>query len=127
MNRNLSLSLKLLSIYFWFYTPVFVLSILPQGSSSLGRFFVREAQIVNWEFELLFALLFFIWGAYLWIASGDPMKYRFFVSFTIWTTIAHILWMVFVAMLNTADTVHLLKDAFFLAVPLVLILWFRSR
>lgn len=127
MGNRLSLSLKLLAIYFWSFTPVFILSLLPQRDTALGKMFIRDAQLVGYQFELLFALIFLVWGIYLWRASKRPDRHYLFVDFTVWASIVHLLWMVFVAVMQPADMVHLLRDALFLAIPLGLVVYLRGR
>lgn len=127
MQDKLSLALKLLAIYFWSFTPTFILSLLPQRNTVLGEMFIRDAQVVGYQFELLFALIFLIWGIYLWKASRRPDSYYFFIDFTIWASVAHLLWMILVAVMQPADMMHLLRDAFVLAIPLGLIIYFRKR
>jgi len=127
MQNKLSLALKLLAIYFWSYTPVFVISLLPQRNTFLGEIFIRDAQVAGYQFELLFALIFLIWGVYLWKASSKPASHYFFIDFTIWASIAHLLWILLMALLQPADTAHLLKDAAVLAIPLGMLVYFRKR
>lgn len=127
MQNKLSLALKLLAIYFWSYTPVFVLSLLPQRNTFLGEIFIRDAQVAGYQFELLFAAIFLIWGVYLWKASSKPDNHRFFIDFTIWTSVVHLLWMILMALLQPADTAHLLRDAAVLAIPLGLVVYLRKR
>lgn len=126
MKISPSIPLKLLSIYLWVYTPVFILSLLPARQSTLGQLFIRDAQIVNWEFELLFAMIFFVWGIYLWKASKWPNENQFFINFTISATIVHIVWMVIVGVLNAQDTLHMFKDAVILFVLLCLVLFSKK-
>lgn len=125
MIEKFSLSLKLLAIYFWSFTPTFILSIAPQRDSLLGQMFIREAQVTEWQFELLFALIFLVWGAFLWKASTNPSSYSFFIKFTIWTSLAHLAWMLLLAVIEYADRLHLLRDALVLGALIGLVLWFK--
>ncbi len=118
MQTRLSIFLKLLAIYLWFYIPVFVLSFAQVRTTAWGEFFVREAQITNWEFELLFVLIFAVWAYFIWKTSHNPTQNTFFIDFTIWATIAHIIGMVIIGFVHTSDLGHMLKDA---VVPLILI------
>jgi len=128
MHKKLSLSLKLLAIYFWSFTPTFIFFLLPpQRNSFLGEIFIREAQVISYQFELLFALLFLVWGTYIWKASKWPADHQFFIDFTIWASVVHILWMVIIAVLEPADATHLLRDAIVQAVPLGLVIYFRKK
>ena len=125
MDRNFSLSIKLLAVYFWSFMPTFILSLLPQRNTVFGELFIRDAQVAGYQFELLFALIFFVWGVYLWKASKNPGTHLFFIDFTLWASVAHLLWMVLIATIQPADTTHLLRDAVILAIPLSLVTYFR--
>ncbi len=125
MLDKFTLSLKLLSIYFWSYTPTFILSIATLRDSFLGQMFIREAQVTEWQFELLFALIFLVWGAFLWQASKQPSLHAFFIKFTIWTSFVHLAWMLLLAVIEQADRLHLLRDAVVLGVLIGLVLWFK--
>ncbi len=127
MQNKFSLSLKLLAIYFWSFTPTLILSLLPQRDTVLGEIFIRDAQVAGYQFELLFALIFLVWGIYLWKVSNKPNIQYLFIDFTIWTSIIHLLWMVFIALIQPLDMTHLLRDAAILAVPLGLVIYFRRR
>jgi hypothetical protein len=125
MLDKFPLSLKLLSIYFWSFTPTFILSISPQRDSFVSQLFIREAQVTEWQFELLFALIFLIWGAFLWQASKKPSLHAFFIKFTIWTSVVHLAWMILLAVTEQADRLHLLRDAAVLGALIGLVLWFK--
>lgn len=122
-----SLSLKFLAIYFWSFTPVFILSLTLLRDTPLGEVFVRTAQVEGYQFEFLFALIFLVWGFFLWIASRKPKQNHFFIDFTIWASVVHLLWMVIMAVLQPLDSFHLLRDAVILAIPLCLVVYFRLR
>lgn len=127
MHNKLSLSLRLLAVYFWSFTPTFILSLLPQRNSFFGEVFIREAQVIGYQFELLFALIFIVWGVYIWIASKQPTTHKLFIDFTIWASITHLLWMIIIAVLEPVDAVHLMRDAIVQAVPLGLVIYFRKK
>lgn len=122
-----SYALKFLAIYSWSFTPTFILSLLPQRESFLGEIFIREDQVTGYQFELLFAMIFFVWGIYLWKASAMPQKYSYFINFTLVTTFVHILWMLIVAVIDVADRVHLLRDALVLGAIFTGVLYCRWR
>lgn len=127
MKTKLSFSLKLLAVFYWSYIPTFLLSFSSYRYTDLGQIFVREAQVANWEFELLFLLIFMIWGIFLWKVSNNPYKHRLFIDFTLFAGLIHILWMLFVASVNTMDTLHLVKDAAVFSIPLVLVYYFYKK
>lgn len=121
------LSLKILAIYFWSFTPTFVWSLLPQRESLLGKIFIREDQVAGYQFELLFALIFLVWGAYLWKASNDPQRYSFFIHFTLTTTFVHVFWMFLMAIIDIADRVHLIRDALVLGSIFTIALYTKMK
>lgn len=123
MKNKFSLSLKLLAFYFLSFTPTFILSITPQRDSFLGQIFIRDTQVTEWQFELLFALIFLVWGTFLWKASRSPGTHSFFITFTIWASIAHLAWMLLLAITEHEDRLHLLRDALVLGTLVGLVLW----
>ncbi|KND50903.1 MAG: hypothetical protein AB202_00660 [Parcubacteria bacterium C7867-007] len=129
MERRLSLSLKLLALFFFWYTVVFILSVLPLlgiGLPSLIQPSFRGVAYV-WDFELFFTVIYFVWGIYLWKASRTPQQHKLFIDFTLWATFAHILAMFAVGFIRTEDFGHLVIDGVALAIPLALVTIFRYR
>ena len=129
MRINLSLALKILAIFFWWYGVVFVLSVAPLLGVSLPSILAPEyrGDAYAWDFELMFTLIFVVWGYYLWIASRTPEQHKLFIDFTIAATFAHIAGMLVIGLLRPDDFWHLLKDAVALAIPLGLVLYTRLR
>lgn len=123
---NLSLSLKLLALFFWWYIPNYIFLIL-----SLSGVHVpivpefRISQLNGWDFELMFATIFAVWGWYVWRAAQNPTKSLYFIDFTIWATVAHIAAMVAVGFFAQDDSAHMFVDAAALSVPTVLVMYFR--
>lgn len=129
MERKLSLSLKLLAWFFFWYTVVFILSVLPLLGIELPSVFQPQfrGHAYVWDFELFFTAIYFVWGIFLWKASRTPRQHRFFIDFTICATFAHILAMLTVGLIRTTDLVHLLLDGLALAIPLGLVTYFRLK
>lgn len=120
---RLHYSLKILALVFWWYVPVYVLSILP--SFGLNFFFVPDfrGEVYAWDFELFFLSIFVVWGLFLWKSSYQPLENKTFILFTIWAMSAHILAMLIVGAFKPADLIHLSVDAVAHLVPLLLVVW----
>jgi hypothetical protein len=129
MRLNLGLALKILALFFWWYIVVFLLSVAPLLEVQLPSAFIPEFRGAEyaWDFELMFTLIFAVWGYYLWVASRAPEQHSFFINFTIVATFAHILGMLLVGFVKEGDLWHMLKDAVALSVPTVLVLYLKLR
>ncbi len=129
MKLNLGLSLKILALFFWWYIVVFLLSVAPLLGVQLPSALIPEFRGAEyaWDFELMFTLIFAVWGYYLWVASRVPEKHSSFINFTIVATFAHILGMLVVGFVKEGDLWHMLKDAVALSVPTVLVLYLKLR
>jgi hypothetical protein len=129
MDQKLSFSLRLLAIFFFWYTAAFILSVLPlleiKGALLPQLSFRGGAHV--WDFEFFFMVIYFVWGIFLWKASNAPLKQKLFIDFTLWATLAHIFAMLVVGFIRRADLSHLLVDATALAIPLLLVTIFRFR
>ncbi len=129
MKTNLELSLKILAIVFWFYIPIFILSVLPLLGISTPNFFFTEFRGENyaWDFELMFSAIFLVWGFYLWKVSKNPLENFIFIDFTIWATIFHILAMITIGLIKSSDLIHMLKDAVAMGLPLLFLIYCRMQ
>lgn len=129
MKNNLQLSLKILAIVFWSYTPIFILSVLPLLGVSVPNFFFTEFRGENyaWDFELMFSVIFLVWGFYLWKISENPLENLTFIDFTIWASVFHILAMLTIGFIRASDLSHMLKDAVALGVPLLFLVYNRFK
>lgn len=130
MKRIVTLprALRLLSLFFFWYLVVFVLSILPLVGVQIPPILQPEYRgtAYAWDFELMFTAIFVVWGFFLWKAAEKPEENRSFISFTIYATIAHIAAMLVIGIVRTADFIHLLVDAVALSVPLALVMYVRK-
>lgn len=120
---KLALSLRILSLFFWWYLVVFVLSVLPLVGINLPPWTVPafRGETYAWDFELLFTVIFVVWAIYLWKASQNLLANKTFIAFTIWATAAHILAMFLIGLIRPADLPHLAIDGLALTLPLVLV------
>lgn len=125
MRITLSLALKILSLFFWWYGIVFMLSVAPLLGFTIPPEISPEfrGQSYAWDFELMFVAIFVVWGAFLWKAATDPIKHKTFILFTIWATAAHIAAMVVVGVIRVEDLKHLFIDAAALSIPLLLVVF----
>ncbi len=120
---SLKITLRLMSVYLWWYTVVLFFYLPPLLNTWLGGIFVRNRQIVNLEFEILFALLFLVWGIFLWISARKLEENKLFIHFTIWASIVHILWMICVAFINPVDALHMGRDIIIPVMLTLVIAW----
>ncbi len=129
MRLNLGLALKILALFFWWYIVVFLLSVAPSLGVQLPSALIPEFRGAEyaWDFELMFTLIFAVWGYYLWVASRAPEQHSLFINFTIAATFAHILGMLVIGLIRPGDLSHLLTDAIALTIPTVLVVYVKSR
>jgi hypothetical protein len=120
---KLSTSLKILSIVFWWYLPVYILSVLSLFNIHVGFVPDFRGPEYAWDFELLFLSIFIVWAVFLWKSSYQPFEYRTFILFTLWATTSHVIAMIMIGLLNPEDRTHLLIDALVLLTPLLLVVW----
>jgi hypothetical protein len=122
---NLKFSLRLLSLFFWWYLIVFVLSVLPLLGVSTPVWLTLEFRGSSyvWDFELMFTAIFFVWGIFLWKAANSPKENKSLIRFTIWATAAHIATMLIIGVIQHNDLQHLLTDALVLSIPLTLVVF----
>lgn len=122
---NLTFSLRLLSLFFWWYLIVFLLSVLPLLGVFIPVWLIPEfrGESYAWDFELMFTAIFVVWGAFLWKAANNIKENKSFIRFTIWATAAHIVAMLIIGTVQRDDFQHLLIDAVALSVPLLLVVF----
>lgn len=122
---RLSLSLKILSLFFFWYLPVFLLSVAPLLGVGLPLWLTPSVRgtVYAWDYELFFVAIFIVWAVFLWKSSYHPSENKTFISFTIWATCFHIAAMLIVGFLRPTDLPHLGLDAIALAIPLLLVVW----
>ncbi len=125
--KNIKISLRILAIIFWWYIPVFILSILPLLNVSVPNFFFTEFRGVNyaWDFELMFVVIFAVWGFYLWKISNKPLENLIFIDFTIWATVFHIAAMIVIGLIRLDDLQHMVMDAIGMGIPLSFLIYSR--
>lgn len=127
---SLSLSIRVLSIILFLFTPIFFLTLLALGNPDNSLLQVLKPDIrgeYKWDFELMFATIYFIWAIFLWKASSNPQKHMLFIDFSIWTNVAHGVVMILIGILREGELVHLLLDSLVLILPAFLILIFRKK
>ncbi len=122
---RLSLSLKILSLFFFWYLAVFLLSVAPLLGIGLPVWLTPDVRGTEyaWDYELFFVAIFVVWAVFLWKSSYRPSENRSFILFTIWATFFHVVAMLTVGVLRPADLSHLSRDAIALTIPLLLVVW----
>lgn len=121
---NFKISLRIMAIVFWFYIPVFVLSVLPLTGIEIPQLFFTEYRGPEyiWDFELMFTVIFGIWGYFLWKASYAPEKSTTFIQFSMWASAGHIVSMLVVGIVRPNDLAHMIQDAMVQIIPLLLVI-----
>lgn len=125
MAKFLSLSLRLQALVFLLFAAFVIVTVL-FGQNVLSEFFYRGEEF-HWDYELMFAGLFFVWSIFLWRASYDPAKHASFIDFTIVANAMHIAVMIVIGLIDSDELLHLLTDGFFLFAPTVLIVYFLTK
>ena len=120
---KLKLSLKILSLFYWWYLVVFILSILPLLDIHIGYVPEFRGGVYVWDFELFFTAISIVWAVFLWKSSNNPITSKTFILFTIWATTAHMAAMIIVGIIRSTEMAHLLLDASAFVVPLLLVVW----
>lgn len=110
-SKYLKWCLRLTAVYLWYFTPAYILTVLGSVSNLrvFGYSFVREPY--QWDFELMFAILFLVWGIFTWIASRNPKEHILFVQFTAWALVTHAGVMVCLGFLRNGELLHFLVDS----------------
>ncbi|MBE9030535.1 hypothetical protein IQ266_12415 [filamentous cyanobacterium LEGE 11480] len=62
------------------------------------------------EYEQMILLMLAVMGIFLFLAARDPAKHRFFIWFTIWSSMAHGLLMGVQALLDPTERMNLIGD-----------------
>lgn len=106
-----------MAVYLGSYIVILIFYFPPLLQTWFGNIFIRPDQLANLEFEILFALLFLVWGIFLWISARSPEDNKLFIYFTVWASIVHLLWMICVAFINPSDAWHMGRD---MIIPIVL-------
>ena len=63
------------------------------------------------DFEAMFAVLFFVWAVYLWRAADDIKQNSLFISFSGWALLTHGFVFVGLALFTGQDVWHFLRDS----------------
>lgn len=62
------------------------------------------------HYELMIEVIYLVWGAYLWVAVGDPSRHWLLLDFTLVANVAHFSLMAVLAMLDHHEHQHLAGD-----------------
>lgn len=130
-KKTLTLILKTSAVFLWYFTPLFFLIVsdvgirLFQQDSFLGDLIVRHPY--QWDYELMFAGFYLVWGIFVWKASKNPENNSSFIKFTAWGFFATVLTNIIVGLSKTSDLAHLITDSIPWFVLGVLILYFSKK
>ncbi len=131
-NENfLKIVLKISAIFLCYFTPLFLLVISDVGSrlfqegTFLGEAIVRHPY--QWDYELMFAGLYFVWGIFVWKAAKNPKENLSFIKFTAWGFFANVATNILVGLFRTKELTHLAADSIPWLVLGLLIFYFSNR
>ena len=118
-EKFLKVVLRFSAIFLWYFTPLFLLIISDTGTrlfqegTTLGEAIIRRPY--QWDYELMFAGFFLVWGIFIWKAAKNPKENSSFIKFTAWGFFAIVITNILVGVFKTRDLTHLTNDS---------ILWF---
>ena len=99
----------------WYFTPLFLLivsdigSLLFQQSTFWGNAIIRFPY--QWDYELMFAGFYLIWGIFVWKAAKNPENNLSFIKFTAWGFFATVITNILVGLFRTHELSHLIGDS----------------
>ncbi len=114
-NKYLKIILKISAIYLWYFTPLFLLIISDIGShlfqqnTFFGNLIVRYPY--QWDYELMFAGFYFVWGIFVWKATKNPENNLSLIKFTGWGFFANVATNIIVGLFRTEELSHLATDS----------------
>ena len=115
--------IRLAALILWIFVTTIGLALLYKivgKEDFFSAYLIREPY--RWDFELMFAAIYFIWGIFLWRAARQPISNLSFIDFTIWANVAHGAVMIAIAFLREGEFFHLLSDSIlFISVAILLI------
>lgn len=128
-ERRLSLVIRVVAAVFVVF---FVLALI--GSATRSDMPELLYRLVGWGSigdaeEQMIAIVYIVWGLFLWRAASDPLRNRLFIEFTILANVAHAILMGIQALAYPGEHLHLLGDVpglLILAIAL-LIAWLPVR
>ncbi len=106
--------IRLVSLYLWWFVIVFIFALLQSSSflapgTFLGDFLIRQPY--QWDFELMFTTLFFIWGIFLWKASTKINENRTLIIFSAWAFLTHGVVFIIIGLIQSNILVHAITDS----------------
>lgn len=109
--------LRLSALFLWYFVVLFFFIVwdlqraepLFKQGTLLGDAMIRFPY--QWDFELFFAGLFFVWGIFLWQASTNILRDARLAAFTGWAFIVHALTMIIVGIIRNQELAHLVNDS----------------
>ncbi len=112
-EKSLKLLLKISTIFLWYFTPLFLLIVssqflFPEGTF-WGNLIVRHPY--QWDYELMFAGFYLIWGIFVWKAANNPQNNLSFIKFTAWGFFATALTNIIVGLFRPHELMHLTTDS----------------
>ena len=115
----MSIVLKITSVFLWYFVVLFFFIVwdlnraepLFREGTRLGDAMIRFPY--QWDFELMFAGIFLVWGIFLWKASRNAKNNLLFIRFTAWAFLVHAISMIIIGLINSQELMHLVNDSIF--------------
>lgn len=104
-------ALRLTAVFLWYFTPIYILTLLGAVTNLSFRGYSFVRQPYQWDFELMFAVFFLVWGIFIWRASHNPLQYILFIHFTAWALLTHALVMISLGILRAGEFIHFFIDS----------------
>jgi len=114
-QKYLKIVLKISAIFLWYFTPLFLLIVsdvgnqLFQSGTFFGDLIVRYPY--QWDYELMFAGFYLVWGIFVWKAAKNPENNSTFIKFTAWGFFANVATNMIVGLFRTEELSHLVTDS----------------
>ena len=113
----LKITLRIAAFFLWYLSLLFLLIIWDVNASTpflkkgtfVGDLIIRYPY--QWDYELMFAGLFLVWGTFVWRASKNLQSNKTIIQFTAWGFLAHAMSMIVVGVIKTTDFAHLATDS----------------
>lgn len=130
-EKFLKIILKISAVFLWYFVPLFFLIVsgtgnrLFQQDTFWGNLIVRYPY--QWDYELMLAGFYLIWGIFVWKASKNPANNLNFIKFTAWGFLVNVLTNIIVGLFRTYELAHLITDSISWFVLGFLILYFSKK
>ncbi|MBP6904982.1 MAG: hypothetical protein KBB91_02920 [Candidatus Pacebacteria bacterium] len=105
---------RIVALYLFWFSIVFILAITAGDSlflsegTFLGDLLIRRPYQI--DFELMFTVLFFVWGIFLWKASSRLDQSQLFLRFSGWAFLTHATVFIIIGLIKSEVLTHAITD-----------------